>query len=300
MVARNARRSAIRFTYSTPEQSFVKRTFIRSVERIGGQPRLKRLYDRYVDTPDEAKNFFQSAVDLLELRINCDSKRLNDVPSDGPVLFVANHPYGVLDGLVLTWLARRARPEVKVMANHVLCQVPDAEGSLLPVDFSGTPDAARTNLDSRRQALKTLVEGGAVGMFPAGGVAASEKPLKGLAVDSTWHPFTAKLIRMSKATVVPVYFAGQNSRMFQFASHTSYTLRLSLFFWETARRMGSELEVGIGTPIAFSELSHFETRDAMVRELRRRTFALGSDIGLPSDQVPRFDREFAFPQHIRF
>ena len=79
---------------------------------------------------------------------------------------------------------------------------------------------------------------------------------------------------MSQATVVPIYFVGQNSRLFQMASHTSLTLRLSLVFRETARRIGSRLKVRVGRPIPFSEIAHIEDRAELVQELRRRTFAL--------------------------
>lgn len=93
-----------------------------------------------------------------------------------------------------------------------------------------------------------------------------------------WHPFAAKLLMLSKATVIPIYFAGQNSRMFQLASHLSYTWRLSLFFWETARRIGSTLDVGIGDPITFDELEKFGGRKAVLSALRSRTYDLASTL----------------------
>ena len=114
--------SGIEFTYSTPYDSLAKRCFIRSMEAVGGQRRLKALYEQFVDGYTDTSDFFQSAVELLQLRISADESPLNRVPKSGPVVFIANHPYGVLDGIVLTWLARKARPDVKVMANHVLCQ----------------------------------------------------------------------------------------------------------------------------------------------------------------------------------
>ena len=95
-----------------------------------------------------------------------------------------------------------------------------------------------------------------------------------MAVDLPWAPFTAKMIRMSKATVIPVYFTGQNSRLFQIASHLSLTLRLSLVFRETARRIGTDLKVRVGKPIPFEEIEHLTDRDDMIRELRKQTYAL--------------------------
>ena len=88
-----------------------------------------------------------------------------------------------------------------------------------------------------------------------------------MAVDLPWAPFTAKLIRMTEPTVVPIFFTGQNSRLFQIASHLSLTLRLSLVFRETARRIGTRLQVRVGKPIAYSELAGFPERDDMIREI---------------------------------
>jgi len=300
MLQRAITSSEIDFTYSTPEHSVARRSIIRVVEKLGGQRQLKQLYHRYLDERNGSKEFFQSAVDLLKLTIHYDSAKLQGIPSDGPVLFIANHPYGVLDGIVLTWLARQARPDVKVLANHVLCQAPDAPDHLLPIDFSGTREATRVNVDSRARAQRHLKAGGAIGIFPAGSVAASERPHRGPAVDSIWHPITAKLIMTSGASVVPVYFSGQNSRLFQLASHLSYTLRLSLYFWETARRIGSHLDLAIGDPIPFSDLEPIKDRQALMRELRRRTYALASDLNARPDRLPPFDREFEFPKHIKF
>jgi putative hemolysin len=180
----------------------------------------------------------------------------------------------VLDGITLTWLALKVRPDTRVLANDVLCQDPNAAEHLLPVAFAPTREARETNVKSRQQAQDHLRAGGAVGIFPGGGVSTSERPHRGMAVDLPWAPFTAKLIRMSGATVVPVFFVGQNSRLFQMASHLSLTLRLSLVFRETARRIGSGLRVRVGAPIPFSEIAHFTDRDDMILELRKRTYAL--------------------------
>ena len=264
----------VRFTYSTEDQPLVQRAVIQAIEKMGGQRKLKKLYDEQQKDRREGETFFDSCIRLLKLDVQFEMDRLAATPAQGPVVFIANHPYGVLDGITLTWLAMKVRPDTKVLANSVLCQAPDARDNLLPVDFAGSKEARAINVRSRIDAQKWLKEGHAIGIFPGGGVSTSEKPLKGPAIDLPWAPFTAKLIRASKATVVPVYFTGQNSRLFQLASHLSLTLRLSLVFRETARRMGSNLEVRVGKPIPYSEYEHLEDRVAFVEMLRQRTFAL--------------------------
>ena len=264
----------VRFSYSTADQPVLQRAVIQAIEKIGGQRKLKKLYSQHQRNVKGGENFFDSAMRLLRMRVEFDEAALARTPATGPVIFIANHPYGVLDGITLTWLATKVRPDTKVLANDVLCQAPEAAANLLPVAFAPTREARETNVRSRLEAQAWLREGHAIGIFPGGGVSTSEKPLRGPAVDLPWAPFTAKLLRASKATVVPVFFVGQNSRLFQLASHLSLTLRLSLVFRETARRIGSRLKVRVGEPIPFEEIAHIEDRAELVRELRKRTFAL--------------------------
>jgi putative hemolysin len=264
----------VRFSYSTADQPLIQRTVIQAIEKMGGQAKLKKLYDRRNDERLPGESFFAAALRLLRVAIDVDRAALELCPSDGPVVFIANHPYGVLDGISLAWLSTLVRPDTKVLANSVLCQIPEARDNLLPVDFAGTREARETNVRSRLSAQAWLRAGHAIGIFPGGGVSTSERPHKGPAVELPWAPFTAKLIRASRAVVIPVFFVGQNSRLFQLASHVSDTLRLSLVFRETARRIGTSLTMRVGKPIPFTDLAHIEDRGALVQELRRRTFAL--------------------------
>jgi putative hemolysin len=120
-------------------------------------------------------------------------RRTARVPRSGPVLFVANHPFGVVDGLLMGDLATRIRPDTKMMTHSLLCQVPEAREFLLPVDFGGTPEAVQTSAMTRRRCVEWLRGGHAVAVFPAGSVSTSVTPLVGPAVDAAWHPFAAKL-----------------------------------------------------------------------------------------------------------
>ena len=288
----------VTFSYSQDNQPPIKRTLIRAIERASGQHSLKRLYEREIASPARAQeNFYDLVIEAMELDVHLSQEQLDKIPTEGPVVFVANHPYGVLDGITLTWLARLRRPDVKVLAHRALCQIPKAQANLLPIDFDKTQEAQAITLNSRVRAQSHLRAGGAVGIFPGGGVATSLKPLRGRAVDPPWHPFTAKMIKGSKATVVPLYFSGQNSRLWQAASHISYTLRQSLMFHETARRKGKRLDIVIGEPIPYEALKDYGDRQSMVQELRRQTFALARTIpGLP-DSASDPDPVFEFPKN---
>src|SRR5271169_2788806 len=263
------------FSYATASDPPIKRGLIRLVEKATGQPKLKRMYVHNQRFPRLGETFWQAAVRSLELDVRYDADALASVPKTGPVVFVANHPYGVLDGIVMAWLASKVRSDFVVLTHIVLTRAPEAARFILPVDFSGTGEAERTNLASRAAARAQLAKGGAVVVFPAGAISTTPDKL-GLkpAVDGRWQPFVSQLIQRSKATVVPIWFGGQNGRLFQVASHVSQTLRLSLIFHEVKARIGALLPVAIGSPIPFEILSHMKDRQAVADELRARTYAM--------------------------
>lgn len=118
-----------------------------------------------------------------------------------------------------------------------------------------------------------LREGGAILIFPAGGIATTPT-LFGAADDLPWKPFAAKLVQAAEATVVPVYFAGQNSRLFQIASRVSLTVRLALIAREVLRKTGDTLSVRVGDAIPYDDLAHIEDRDRMTALLRQQTLRL--------------------------
>ncbi len=265
-------------SYSNADQTRFQRLTIRTIETLTGQIRLQKLYNRYNaerNLPAHCEEtFFDAAIRLLDLDVRYDADRLLAIPRSGSVLFVANHPFGVVDGLVLSWLALKVRPDVKVLATSVLCGAPEARPYLLPVDFSGTERATRVTIESRRRALELLQDDGAVAIFPGGGVATALSPFGKRAFDLKWVSYTARLVQRAKPTIVPLYFDGQNSRAFQLVSHFSPTLRTSLFCHEAARLIGTSLRVAIGEPISHDQFVEHRDRQEIVETLRQQTFAL--------------------------
>ena len=265
---------AQRFSYAAPTDPMIRRLAIRGIERATGKAKLMRIYAEQRRDPATGFDFWQAAIRGLELSPAYDEAALARIPATGPLVVVANHPYGVLDGLVLGWLLSRRRPEFRILVHSLLTSVDDIRDFTLPIDFSETPEALRTNLRSRDAAMRVLRQGGCIGVFPGGTVSTSEKPFM-QAVDPRWRPFTARLIQSSRATVVPMFFDGQNSRLFQFASQISLTLRLSLLLKEVADKIGKTVPVRIGAPIAYEDLPSFDDRQALTDWLRARTYALG-------------------------
>ncbi len=199
---------AVDFTYSHPGQSRFRRLLIRSVEALSGQPRLRRLYvDWAICDKRPGEPVFDAALRKLEIRprVLSGAQHLAQLPRDGGLLIVANHPFGVVDGLTLGHLGMRLRGNVRILTNSLLCRVPEVDPHLLPVDFSGTPQARRLTAETRRKAAGLLAQGKVVAIFPAGGVATANHPLGGRAVDAPWHPFVGRLATVPGTTVLPVH-----------------------------------------------------------------------------------------------
>jgi putative hemolysin len=263
------------FSYADPSMPLLQRGLVRTVEVLTGQPLLARLYRDYQRTGAPIEDFWTGSVRRLALDIRYDEAALQQLPATGPVIVVANHPYGVLDGIVLGWLANRIRPDFKILTNAVLYRAPEVRPWLLPIDFAGTEQAMNTNLASRKAAHAQLAAGGAILVFPAGGVSTSPDRLGRVAArDARWQPFVGQLIQRHKVPVLPIYFCGQNSRLFQIASHVSATLRLSLLFKEVRDRIGTPVDLRIARLIQPEELAQFGDRQAMADELCRITYGL--------------------------
>jgi len=279
---------ATRFSFATPDDGPFRRALIRLVERWTGQPELLRLYMQNRAAPRASESFFDAALRLLRLDVRYDHTKLAAAPATGPVVFVSNHPYGVLDGLVACALVHRVRPDFKILINAILTSPPEMVPHALPIDFREVPAAIETNLRTRAEARKHLAGGGAVLIFPSGTVSTRISPFsRKRAGDPAWKPFVAQLVQRAKAPVVPLYCDGENSWAFHAASHLSLTLRLALLFREVRNQIGQRMNVEVGDVIMPDALEG--DRNAVAQKLRTLTYATGNREA-PSQYGPLLSR----------
>jgi putative hemolysin len=270
-------------TYAAAEDPRWKQLAIRSIERLSGRNYFVPYYQHWrSEIVPRGGPIIGPALGLINIDVNIASgtfpPKLDD---NAPLIVVANHPYGILDGLgTLSLVERLGRPH-KVLINNDLLRAPEIRPFSLPIDFSATREAQALNLQTRREALRHLSEGTTIVVFPAGGVATSPTTF-GRAVDLPWKRFTARMIHSSRAQVLPLYFEGQCSPLFQFVSKFSLTLRLALIIREFRVRVGQPLRVHVGDVIPPEACQEIRDRQALMMMLYERVHALG---GLDADEV---------------
>lgn len=261
-------------TYAHSATTRGGRAMIRLLENSTGRLGLIRRAEGYETEVAAGRSFWEVMVDRYGLTLDVVGGSLENIPRTGPLILIANHPYGILDGLMMGHILNRTRGDFRILANTVFRKAEDLNRVILPISFDETKEAMRQNLETRRSALDYLGDGGAIGIFPGGTVSTAARPFSH-PMDPGWRGFTARMVCKSDAVVVPVFFDGHTSRLFQIASHLHQTLRLGLLIKEFRKRVDTPVRVVIGEPLGRDVLDPMagDTK-AMMDYLRKATYEL--------------------------
>ncbi|MGZ9812121.1 lysophospholipid acyltransferase family protein [Pseudoroseicyclus sp. H15] len=263
-------------TYSETFDNPVKRNTIKTIEWMTGKLeilRRVRRFERMGVQPGPA--FWPGTMKAMGIEIQTPQYQIDRIPKTGPVVFVANHPHGMVDGMVLADLFSRVRDDYRILSRSILTGLDEsATKYMIPVPFPHEPDSQKKMVAMRAEAMGHLADGGLIALFPSGVVATAQTPF-GPPIEAEWNPFTAKMIRRSGATVVPCFFPGSNSRWYQLANMVSPTLRQGLLIHEVVHSFDKPQKPVIGEPISAEECQErsVDPRGFMAW-LRQRTISL--------------------------
>jgi putative hemolysin len=265
-------------SYASTFQDPWKAKIISAMELFTGKLQILRMIRKFEKhgTPS-GQAFWRAALDTMGIELTTPQSQLDLVPKHGPVIVVANHPHGVVDGMIFADLIGRVRPDYRILTRSLLTSIDEVAGSyMIPVPFPHDPDAQRKGLEMRAKAMTYLKEGGVVALFPSGVVAASNS-WWGPAIEAEWNVFTAKMIRRSGAQVVPIKFSGQNSRAYQIANQLSPMLRQGLLLHEIVHSCNKPQAPVVGAPIPQSQIdARADDPRGFMEWLRAHTLALDS------------------------
>jgi putative hemolysin len=243
------------------------------LEHSLGLRSLDAIYARARSIVDDRLTFAQKALRAMDVRLRLASGGNVVVPPAGPLLIVANHPFGGIEGVLLLAFLETVRPDLKVMANYLLGCIPELRDRFIFVDPFGTAHATHSNVRPIKQSLAWLRQGGALGVFPAGEVSSVDLR-SGKVRDPAWSPTIAALARRTEATVLPIFFAGHNGPIFHLAGLIHPRLRTLMLPQQLSNKAGRELTIHVGQPIPWKDLAEYSDDRALVQYLRLRSYIL--------------------------
>jgi len=216
-------------------------------------------------------NIFHNCLDCLQVNYSISDHDIRKIPKQGPLVVVANHPFGGLEGVILGDIMVRARPDVRVLGNYLLQHITELSEWIIPVDPFGNRSSSLTNARSIKAAIRWVSGGGTLVTFPAGEVAHFNW---GKITDPKWSPHVSAIIRHARADVLPVFFPGANSLLFQIAGLFHPRLRTALLPHELVNKGSKAINVYVGKVIPWKKLEDIPDNDAVTDYLRSSTFFL--------------------------
>jgi len=219
--------------------------------------------------------FWTKAVRHMGIRLDTPPDEIARIPKTGALVVVANHPHGLVDGMIMAEMVSRVRPDFRILTRSLLTGIPEIEEFMIPVPFPHEENSRQLGLEMRDLTMAHLKNQGVVILFPAGKVASSDTWF-GPAIEAEWNVFTHKIIKGSGASILPIHFTGQNSRAYQIANKLAATVRQGLLLYEIKRALFKPQRPHIGVPIPASELDKWEGNPrGFLAWLREHTLALG-------------------------
>lgn len=244
-----------KLSYANTFENPLQRITIQTIELLTARLRILRRIRKFeAQGVPFGQPFWKQALDTMGIKLLTPEEQIARIPKDGPIVVTSNHPHGLVDGMILGELIGQVRTDYKILTRSLLTGVAEIDQFMIPVPFPHEPDALEKNLWMRKQAMDHLKNGGIVAVFPSGSVAASQT-MFGPVIEREWNPFTSKMIQRSNAEVLPIFFPGANSRLYQIANQISATLRQGLLLYEITHAFNRPQSPVVGHVISRDKIS---------------------------------------------
>ena len=248
-----------------------------ALEHVFQLDRLNQLYGEF-RAQDDGRSFAERVLAFLGVQTDLLAADLAALPRSGPVVVVANHPFGGIEGMVLAKIFQELRPDMRVLANSLLARIPECREFMFFVNPFGGPEAARENVGALKQAIRWVQQGGLLVTFPAGEVARFDLRA-GRVEEAPWNANIARIVRRTRASVVPVFIAGENGPLFHAAGLVHPRLRTALLPQEFLNKRNTTISVRLGMPVALEKLARFGEDAQLIQYLRIKTETLAHRSG---------------------
>jgi putative hemolysin len=240
----------------------------RAVHRLVGFEQFNAVYRQLPACP--AADFSRTFLEALRVRVELAGQPRDTIPANGPLIVIANHPFGLLDGMVLETLLMSVRPDVTLVVVHLFAAIPECRERCIFVSPRGSPRRRNRSASGLRQVLRGLFGGRALLVFPAARLARFQWRRWEVA-DQPWSPHVAAIARRTGAPVLPVYLRSRTSRAFQLVGIVWPFLQNLRALGAVSSHRGRTVQVIIGRLIQPGELSGFATDEEATTFLRHQT-----------------------------
>ncbi|MCB9235458.1 MAG: lysophospholipid acyltransferase family protein [Bacteroidia bacterium] len=238
--------------------------------KLLGMDRANQFYHRHAGLPSH--EFIDALFEELQVKIDFQGAPLSQIPASGPVWFIANHPLGIWDGLIMMKLIKEARPEFKVITIFMLEKLQELRPHIVPVNSWDDKKDMGGNHASMKEIFQTILkDGNPIGLFPGGSVS-RYIPQYGRITDPPWNPTALRMMSRVRAPIIPFHIDGRNSSLFYVLAYLSDTLRRGRNFAEFFNKKGRTIPVRVGNLIQPEEWTQLAVPDELSEFLRRKVY----------------------------
>jgi len=226
-----------KFPNINKKQNFLKKSLFKVAKKIVHEDSINQFLKQ--NSHLKGFEFVDAVLDYFDFDYTVASNDLQNIPSSGKVVIIANHPLGGLDALCLLRLISQVRKDVRIVANDFLVGFKALDPLLIPIDNY----KIRQSKKDIKNIYEALNNEEAVIIFPAGEV--SRATTKGIK-DPVWSKGFLNFAQNTNAPILPIFLNAKNSKTFYTVSILNKTFSTLLLSHEMFKKQSKRINIKIG------------------------------------------------------